>query len=90
MLDGGSGSLIILYVKTLKVVTFVFEITIVFLPYLCAGNFSIILLLILCAFKWYGECLYRHIFLEDTCTNIKATKISAHVKLHSHNSGMHG
>ena len=42
-------------------------------PYLCASNFRTILLLILCAFKWYVECLDKHIFLEDTCTNIKVT-----------------
>ena len=54
--------------------------------YLCAGNFSTILLLILWAFKWYVECLYRHIFLEDTCTNIKVTKkISAPQVWNSHN-----
>ena len=26
------------------------------------------------------ECLYRHIFLEDTCTNIKVTKNNLHVE----------
>ena len=40
-------------------------------PYLCAGNFSIILLHILCAFKQYVEYLCRHIFLVDTCTRIR-------------------
>ena len=48
------------------------------IPYLYAGNFSTILLLILCTFKWYTECLDRHIFLEDTCTNIKVTKKNLH------------
>ena len=51
-----------------------FLITITFPPCPCACNFSTILLLILCAFKWCVECLYRHIFLEDACTNIKVSK----------------
>ena len=38
-----------------------FQFTIIFAPLHCAGNFSSILLLILCAFKWCVECLYRHI-----------------------------
>ena len=42
--------------------------------YLCAGNFSIILLCILCVFKLYVECLDWHIFLDDACNNIKVTK----------------
>ena len=44
------------------------------LPYLCADNIRTILLLIPCASK-YVQCLYRHIFLYGTCTNIKVTKI---------------
>ena len=42
--------------------------------YLCGGNCSTKLLLFPCAVKWYVECLYRHFFLEDTCTNINVTK----------------
>ena len=44
---------------------------------LCAGNFCTILVLF--AFKWYMyiECLHRHIFLEDTCTNIKICRCKA-------------
>ena len=52
-------------------------------PYLYIGNFSTILLLIMCAFKSYAECLYRHISLEDTCTNIKVTK-----KMHPQSSSV--
>ena len=51
-----------------------------FSPFCYAGNFSTTVLLILCAFKSYVECLYRHIFLEDTCTNIKVTKKNLHVQ----------
>ena len=53
--------------------TFVIVITF-FSSYLRAGNISSILLHILCAFKLYVECLYRHIFIEDKCTNIKVSK----------------
>ena len=49
-----------------------------------------ILLLVRCAFKRYVECLYRHIFLEDTCTNIKVTKKSAPQVLTSRNWHIHG
>ena len=48
------------------------------------------LLLILCASKWYVECLYRHILLEDTYTYIKVTRKNMHVWSSSHNSRMHG
>ena len=48
-------------------------LTIIFFPCLSAGNFSTILLPILHAFKKYVEYLYRHLFFEDTCTNIRVT-----------------
>ena len=49
-----------------------------YFSYICVVNFSPILLLNLCVFKWYVECLDRHIFLEDTCINIKVTKRNLH------------
>ena len=89
----------ILYLKTRKIPIFSYHVSDhhnFFLPFsflpiqLTSGNFSTILLLILCAFKWYVECLYRNIILEDTGTNIKATQQICTSKAQLTYSLMHG
>ena len=59
--------------------TFINFVSTIFFPaFPDVGNFGIKLLLVLCAFQLYVECLYRQLFLEDTCSNIKVTQ-----KVHS-------
>ena len=50
-------------------------------PFFCTDSFDTILLLIVCALRWYVKFLYRHLLVEDTFKNASVTQNIAPPKL---------
>ena len=52
----------------------IFVAVITFFSLFYANTFDISLLLVVCALRLYVRCLYRHLFLEDTCKKARVTQ----------------
>ena len=59
----------------------IFVAVITFPPFFCADSFTLSLLLIVCALRWYVKCLYRHLLLEDISKHARVTQKNSASKL---------